>query len=142
MSKWPRLSQTLPGATDANTCQKCAAKDDVRLWQEHDDNDQPEPIAIALCRQCEKCINPHPRLYARIDAGQPFPGAMPTCDTCAHRAGLVCKSPLLKANGGPGLPLSYARPSEAFACNRGKGCQRMKIYHGPVECKGKSEVTA
>lgn len=135
---WPRLSQTLSKAVDRYTCQQCGARSDLPcVWQEHDECDRPETIAVTLCKVCsERIIEAHPRLYALIQAGQPFPGAMPTCQVCNHRTGLTCGHPDLKANGGSGLKLSYPEPARAFVCARGgKGGPRA-IWMGPVSCAG------
>jgi hypothetical protein len=146
MTPWPRLSETLPHPRDLKYCQGCgAAGSDLRIWQEHDEADHPEPIHVVLCEVCaENLIEPHPRLYRCLDRyrWEPAPGLMPTCLDCVHHKGLVCGSPLLRANGGPGLPINAPIEVEGFACTRGKGCRRFVQYAHPPECKGREPQEA
>jgi hypothetical protein len=130
---WPRLSLDLPHHRDYATCQACGAPAKT-TWQECDDEDQPEPIYVRLCIPCaDRRIDPHPRLYRPIDKDAPAPGAMAACTDCQHAEALACQSPLLKANGGPGLPIHSNQIG--FACARGKGgCRR--LYDGPPRCDG------
>lgn len=135
-NEWPRLSETLTRTRRVDRCQACGGVG-VTWWEEHDSRDRPEGIIVTLCQPCsERLIEPHPRLYRPLASGEPWPGAMPTCLGCKHSADLNCKSPLAKANGGPGLPLSHPPPARAFVCGRGgKGGPRT-VYYGRVRCHG------
>ncbi len=117
----------------------------LRAWREHDEKDQPEPLYVLLCKKCEdKIIEPHPRLYAPVDPGEPSPGVMPACIGCRFSAAVACRSPLLKANGGPGLPLRYPPPSTAFVDGRRNDGRRfghaIRIWAGPVRCDGRQQA--
>jgi hypothetical protein len=161
MTPWPRLSETLPHPRDLRCCQACGsdilaslipvdgpketapytqpvvAVPGLDIWQEHDEADQPEHIYVVLCDPCAaRLIEPHPRLYRRLDRWEPAPGIMPACRDCVHRKGLACGNPLLKANGGPGLPINAPIEGEGFACTRGKGCRWFVQYAHAPECKG------
>lgn len=148
MSAWPRLSMAIwpqdfakggPGR-QIGVCMQCGrAGDDVAAWQECDDADKGEPIAICLCRRCsDEIIEPHPRLYKRVPAGMPFPGVMPCCVGCKHQVNLRCR--IAKCHGGPGVHLQYEHPTVAFVdgrdakTGRRTGWQQM-VYHGPVACR-------
>jgi hypothetical protein len=162
MTPWPRLSETLPHPPDLTRCQSCGNRLDdaaaanrpdppfsgasgaaiatpyaLAVWQEHDDTDRPELIYIVLCEACaDRIIAEHPRLYRRVDRWAPVPGVMPACIGCRRADGLRCRSPLLKVNGGPGLPIRPNVAVEGFACTRGKGCRRFVQYAHAPECKG------
>ena len=147
MTDWPKLSETLTGPRCVARCQSCgSAGSALRPWQECDEADRPTPVAVMLCPACaRRIIGPHPRLYRQIAAGEPFPGAMPCCHGCYHAVAMMCRSPMLKANGGPGLPLHYPQPSGGIACSRSgpsKGCHPFTLWTGPVTCDGRQEVTA
>lgn len=140
MSEWPKLSETLTGPRGLHYCQSCGEElGELRAWQEHDEADRPTPVAVMLCPACaNRLIEPHPRLYRQIAAGEPFPGAMPCCHGCRHAVALACRSPMLKANGGAGLPLRFPTPAQAIACSRGRGgCRHLTIWQGPVTCDGR-----
>lgn len=146
---WPRLSETLPNDRHPDRCQACGA--DARLgaeltrWQEHDQDDAPEPIVVVLCVPCAKrLIEKHPRLYRELHAHEPVPGSMPICVACGWRDGVRCTHPDAKANGGGGLRLTYPRPTPYFWHGRSgpKGGRRTGgrgvVYHGPVTaCAGR-----
>jgi len=161
MSKWPRLSETLPECDELFQCRACGLvapvveqivdagsvgesvnpQPKLHRWQEHNDDDKPDPIVVVLCQACsDKIIEPHPRLYRRMDRWEPFAGAVGICRDCPLRKGSRCTSPQAKLNGGPGVELIYPRPSTAHVLRRGKG-QRSgfeTIYHGPVRaCSAK-----
>lgn len=117
--KWPRLSKTLPAFSSLGVCQRCGTPgvpgDSIARWQEHDDQDRPEPIIICLCTRCsDKIIEPHPRLYNRLQPCEPWPGAMQICRDCKLRQGTRCTSPEAKYNGGPGVMIQIERPTIAF----------------------------
>ena len=124
---WPRLSETLPFPRHPNVCQSCGKETDVtdgvgaHAWQEHDDNDQPEAIVVMLCRACSaRLIEPHPRLYNRLDTNQPWPGIMDFCLTCWWRSDVRCRHPHAKANGGRGVTITVRKPTVAHV-NMGRG---------------------
>jgi hypothetical protein len=109
-----RLSEQLGGPVRPDRCQGCGSVCDLALWQEHDEQDRPEPIVIILCERCSKrTIGPHPRLYAELERNRPWPGAMAICDRCRFRDRLRCTHPAAKANGGAGVELTIARPVTA-----------------------------
>lgn len=146
MKNWPKLSETLPHERRPDCCQSCAEKliptDGIRIWLEHDDKDQPTGVLVMLCARCEtKLIEPHPRLYAKVDSNKPIPGAMQLCVDCIHRDGLTCKNPEAKMNGGPGLYINAAQPSRGFWDGRGKDGKRTGgiFEHWPAppsKCQG------
>jgi hypothetical protein len=83
----------------------------VHIWQECDDADQPEPIAVLLCPPCSaRIIEPHPRLYYGLPFNEPFAGTMGLCAHCRFRDGVHCTHPDLKANGGLGLIIQADTP--------------------------------
>ncbi len=144
---WPRLSESLAGPRQPGTCQSCGAvnaqlvptpeladgidpeiaqlvrameagKRGVRVWQECDDDDHSEPIAVLLCSRCSaRLIKPHPRLYYGLAFNEPFPGTMDICAGCRFGDGLRCTHPDRKANGGLGLVIEIDGP--ALLCGRG-----------------------
>lgn len=139
------LSQTLPFRDHADCCQECGLTEyggkTLFYWQECDEQDKPTAVAIRLCEQCENELIPgHERLYVEIQSGQPFPGVMPVCADCRFRQVHRCTSPLLKANGGPGLPLNFPQPVPVHIDRTVKG-RRVgvwaKMWKGPVICRGK-----
>ncbi len=143
--RWPRLSQTLPGPHAPDSCARCQADHDLVRWQEHDDLDRPETIVVVLCDACSKAIiEKHPRLYGRLHLWEPFPGSMPLCVACTHRAGTRCTHPDLKANGGPGLVLTFPPPMHALVDGVRGGRRtgwRETIWRGPVEtCAGMGDL--
>ena len=114
----PRLSETLESLAWPRRCQACGAeltrpasrlrpstgRAPATIWQEHDDADRPELRYIVLCGACaDRLIEPHPRLYRRLDRNEPAPGVMRICEDCRHRQGGRCVSPRARAHGGPGL---------------------------------------
>lgn len=146
---WPRLSETLPHQPASfDWCMRCAGVNELDAWQEHDDHDRPEPILIVLCRPCaEQIIEPHPRLYRLVHRHEPLPGAMrDLCRDCRLQTALRCRSPLLKANGGPGLPITYPRPAVAFVDGVRGGRRtgwRETLWQGPPEsCGGREPCSA
>jgi hypothetical protein len=142
---WPRLSETLPGAPSLDACMNCQRtweECDLSRWQEHDDQDQPEPVIFVLCTPCSRAIiDPHPRLYRQLPRNEPMPGAMLLCEGCPHRDGLGCRHPDLKANGGPGLAIMAPRPTVAFVdgTRGGKrtGWKETWWPGPPTRCKGR-----
>ena len=138
-NKWPKLSETLPKAETLLCCQNCGGANDVR-WREHDDLDKPTHLAIVLCNKCSDMIEPHPRLYSRMERLEPLPGSMSgTCENCVHRDGAKCNHWALTANGGPGLKLTFPTPTtifvDGFSKNRRWG-SRVQQYHEWPECIG------
>ncbi len=113
----------------------------LRAWQEHDDEDRPEPIAVVLCRVCgRRLIGPHPRLYQELALNQPFAGVMELCVSCRFRNGVRCAHPDLKANGGPGLAIPS--PSFAHVCGRLAGPSGDVYLHPPTSCAGYDPLAA
>lgn len=146
MIKWPKLSETLSPVIDLNTCQHCGSNDVSDLhpsrWREHDDNDNPTTVVVLLCKACgDAIIEPHPRLYERLDYFCPAPGSMPVCADCKFRNGVTCKHSDLKGNGGLGLPLKMPKPGVMFVDGRdSKGKPfgyQMTQFKGPVICDAK-----
>ena len=116
---WPRLSGT-PPKHEFNrwTCLVCGdghdapGNEDMQLWIECDDHDQPTLTVIALCPNCAgRLIEPHPRLYIRMQRHQPIPGVMECCQGCRFQLEMSCTNPSAKFNGGPGLLVRYPQPS-------------------------------
>lgn len=145
MNQWPRLSEQLnQHPRKVGLCQSCGSEQDIRAWQEHDDWDRPEVKVVFLCKACsDRLISPHPRLYRRVEAGEPFPGAMPCCEACIHAKATACGSPLLKANGGSGLKLSFPPPTSVHIDGRRDGKrfgEWRQIFNGPVECAGREAM--
>lgn len=139
--KKPGLSETLGGPRHPNKCQSCAAPD-ARRWREHDEWDKPLPVLVMLCETCTtQLIKPHTRLYASIDTLEPWPGAMAICLDCKHRAGLECRHPDLKQNGGKGLMLSVPKPSRVHLNYGGGRGEWKNLYPGPVsKCAGREDL--
>ena len=149
MNKWPKLSETLRPVVDLTTCQNCGGKMDdgdpdflLARWQEHDERDNPTNTVVLLCKKCsDEIIEPHPRLYGIIHNWAPLPGSMPTCNRCVFREGVSCRNPLLKSNGGPGLPMKMPKPSTMFVDGRDSKGKRfgyqMLDYKGPVVCEAR-----
>jgi hypothetical protein len=144
MKEWPRLSESLTHERSPVVCQACGeVEQPLAAWQEHDANDKPEPIAVVLCAACSgKLIEPHPRLYRRLERNEPFPGTMTICLDCPARDGVRCKSPLSLANGGPGLP--FPMPDSTAFVDGVRGGRRfgrvMRMWSKEVAtCKGKTD---
>lgn len=146
MKNWPRLSETLPHAAHPKLCGNCGVHDDTKLvhvWIEHDVNDRPERRFVALCDACsDKIIEPHPRLYARMDENAPLPGVMDLCVDCKHRSGLNCSSPLAKFNGGDGISITADKPMVYHMDGRDKKGRRWSRWgqsysNPPKACTGK-----
>ena len=139
---WPRLSETLSFDRELDTCQACGRWEVVlSVWQEHDDNDQPEQVYLVLCDACsDGIIDPHPRLYRRLARFEPAPGAMACCVGCQHLSELRCTNPAMQFNGGTGVPIKAKIASRGFVCSRGRGgsgCQPVTTYSGEPICGGK-----
>ena len=125
---WPRLSEDLPGPRSLYRCQACGlacAPPTREIWQEHDQDDEPEPIVVVLCSSCSsEIVEPHARLYTLLDPNEPIPGALGLCDGCRHqdqRAGLRCAHPAARQNGGEGLSIRIRRPTTAYVCEAAPG---------------------
>jgi hypothetical protein len=139
---WPRLSETLTCQRHINCCQSCGRGQldgEVSLWQEYDENDEPEPIAVALCKQCsDRLVEPHPRIYAKVARFAPFPGAMTICLACSHRDGVRCRSPDAKANGGHGIWIVAGRANQIHVLRTPRSESGwITVYEGPpTGCSG------
>lgn len=148
--KWPRLSLQLKHVRDPLVCQSCGQRelpggDGLQRWREHDDKDRPENVLVILCAACAKrLIEPHERLYDQVDRLAPWPGAMPICVDCKHRAGMHCTHRDLKSNGGPGLKLSFPKPDVMhISCRPRSKSGWHTIYRGPVsDCAGRELIEA
>ena len=135
----PGLSVTLTGPHAPTTCQSCRVsgldRGSGRRWIECDENDHPTATRLILCDSCSKLlIEKHPRLYIGEDWWAGCPGAMACCEGCAFRDGLTCTSPLLKARGGPGLPVLIGEGAKGILC--GAHCRTLVEYTRAPECKG------
>lgn len=151
---WPRLSEDLPGPRSLYRCQACGlacAPPTREIWQEHDQDDAPEPIVVVLCPSCSRdIVEPHPRLYTRLDPNEPIPGAIGLCTECRHqdrRAGLRCGHPGAKQNGGPGLSIRVRKPTLAHVCYKARGGGRtgrfLKIWPTQAtRCSGREIAVA
>lgn len=146
MSAWPRLTESLTGAKNPDTCQSCNVGGLVlSLWQECDERDEPEPRYLYLCNSCsEKLIEPHPRLYQRLHHWHPAPGAMAICGPCIHQKDLRCASPDAKANGGAGIVIQHEKPCVVFLdgrdpkTGRKRGWREIRFNAPPHDCSGRS----
>lgn len=140
---WPKLSQDLDGPLGPLQCQSCGWDCDLVRWVECDDADQPTAAVVVLCHPCsDRLIEPHPRLYAPLDAYAPHPGSMTLCIDCSHRQGVSCRHPDLRANGGAGLHVRFPQPTPVFVDGT-KGGKRHgwvhTLYHGPpISCAGQT----
>jgi len=164
-AKMARLSVDLPHPRRPDTCQACGAEGAIHgnsgcvgeygvgevdagvlqliRWHEHDERDNPQRIVVVLCKRCaDRIIKPHPRLYAALQPFAPWPGAMPVCVSCRHRAGLDCKHPDLKANGGGGLVMKFPQPQQVHLNIRGGGGGWRNFWRGPVTCEGREPIEA
>lgn len=140
---WPKLSESLPYERNPGCCQACGSTiAQVARWREYGDNDRPTSVIIVLCTICsDNLIEPHPRIYEELQPCEPDPGSMTICSDCIHRKHLCCQSPLLKANGGPGLRLQFPKPSVVLLDGQNKAGRRTGwsklMYRGPVTCAGR-----
>lgn len=139
------LSDTLTYPRVVNRCQSCGLEgligSDLSGFQEHDPNDRPMHRLVLLCESCEKRhIDAHPRLYRKMPPNTPWPGAMTICLGCRFSVNLDCTSKLLRANGGPGLPVYIEAPIRAHVNYGGGRGEFMSIYKSPAtECDGREE---
>jgi hypothetical protein len=146
---WPKLSEDLPGERHPSICQACAASlygSARQVWIECDESDTPTDTVVVLCQKCAgRIIEPHPRLYSQMAEHAPHPGTMPhLCHDCAHRRGLKCAHPSLKANGGEGLLIHHPAPFTAhITCSPRSKSGWYKVYSGPATgCAGREIVPA
>jgi hypothetical protein len=140
-----QLSSLFPKAADrCLACGVTAEYAKISVWIEHDAQDRPTHELVALCDKCgDRLVEPHPLLYDRVSPHQPVPGAMETCRGCLLNTGLRCSSPLLKANGGAGLPVKFAAPIQAFVDGTRSGRRagwRETIYRAPPTCDGRQPL--
>lgn len=146
--KWPRLSETLTGQQHPHVCQSCRQRsidgEALAYWQECNDRDVREYRIIALCVACsDRLIEPHPRLYHRLDKHQPMPGVMAICLDCRHRDGVRCQSPQAQFNGGPGLNVIFPKPSSVHLCRSPRSKSGWVHYYPgpPTACDGREIMT-
>lgn len=137
---WPRLSDTLPHLRAPDMCQQCGEREGAMFrWREHDDRDQPTETLVVLCDTCEAIIEPHPRLYSKLQRFEPCPGSNTMCLGCKFRVELSCKHPRLKQNGGDGLPIFSPRPG-FMHINMGKKPHVMTwVWKEEPKCDGREE---
>ena len=146
MSKhpWPKLSESLTHPRDPRLCQACGWDCDLHRWREHDDFDRPTDVIVVLCLRCEKLIEPHPRLYDRLEDYAPHPGSMVLCEDCSWRNGLRCTHEDLRANGGSGLGVQFPMPHAVHVCGTRGGRRTgwmMQVYPGPPSsCAGRAAL--
>lgn len=140
---WPRLSADLPKHETLHRCRACGATEKLARWQEHDEEDKPEPVVVVLCEACSgKIIEPHPRLYRELPRFEPFPGAMGICTFCRFMTEPCrCSSPQAKINGGPGLKYEMPPPDNCHVLYTEGGRRKGKwltTFKGPVTgCTGR-----
>lgn len=148
----PGLSATLTCAARPDRCQSCGSPHrethPLARWHECDPWDRPTSpaVVVVLCRGCsDRLIEPHPRLYVRLDQLAPCPGAMSVCLHCTQRDGVMCRSPEAKQNGGPGLTYGWADgklPTVAHVCGTRNGRRTgwtATMWPGKVlTCSGRS----
>lgn len=127
-------------------CRKCGIIGPaVELWQEHDDNDQPEHRYLWLCGACsDRIVDKHERLYARINRNTPAPGAMALCIRCVHRnARGLCLT--ARSNGGPGMTITGPKPTVMHIDGRDSAGKRwsrnVRTYSSPpTRCSAHSPL--
>jgi hypothetical protein len=144
-SRWPKLSETLPGPAAPDRCQACQPSffpqdpGPLERWVECDEHDQPTDVVVVLCSPCaRKLIEPHPRLYRPLGPNDPHPGAMGICVDCVHRTGTRCSR--TRANGGPGIRVTIARPTVAHLNYGGGRGAFKKLYASPASDCSRREV--
>jgi hypothetical protein len=148
VSRWPKLSESLPGPIAPDRCQSCDSDllpaDPARpleRWIECGESDLPTDVVVVLCEACSKrLIKPHPRLYMDLWQNDPHPGAMEICVECRHRDGTRC--PLAKVNGGPGLALTIAEPTQVHLNYGGGRGEFKRMYPKPASACSRREVRA
>jgi len=146
----PALSKDLPNLRQPNQCQRCKTDVDLDYWQEFDEHDQPQtpPVFVCLCLTCSNdLISLHPRLYDRVVRNAPIPGIMRLCWSCKHSADLSCTCPLLLRLGGPGMLITYSKPTTSFLDGRdakGKRWGRVVTTYAapPSSCAGYEPIYA
>jgi len=145
-TQWPKLSETLSGRKRPGYCQACDrhAGGAIQIWREHDEQDRPTNVVVCLCEEsARQIIDPHPRLYSKIEPNAPVPGAMEhLCLDCLFRDGVSCTHPKLKSNGGKGLAIIMPeQPVQGFWDGRDKQGRRtggsFLVYSQPaIFCEG------
>lgn len=142
--RFSRLTIELKGPDRPETC-RCCGDVDAGLWQEHGDHDETEHRYLWLCEKCsDRIVEPHPRLYSKIDDNAPAPGGMRICANCKHRSpGGRCVQ--AKANGGPGITITATTGFHGFIDGRDKNGRRwgrpFTSYPAPPSaCTGKEKA--
>lgn len=133
---WPRLTDRLLPA-DLVHCQLCGKSKPLRVYEECDESDKREARFLVACTgaDCNRTIALHPRLYESVNNR---PGSITQlCASCAHRDGLACRHPSLKANGGPGLLITLASPFPAGVIVCVKGARGLTIPRLATACAGR-----
>lgn len=139
----PKLSVDLQGPRSLGYCQACGVARStggvLEVWEEKDEQDQPTKVYLQLCVPCgARLIEPHPRLYERMPEFAPIAGAMEDCRSCKFSEQMRCLSPLLKENGGAGLPVNYVEPIRALV-DGSKYRGPLTVYRSPPICRGKEQ---
>lgn len=151
MKHWPKLSETLDGPKHPDVCQSCGAVDRViQRWCECDEKDHETNVIVCLCPICaDKLIEPHPRLYVDMPAGQPHAGSMQLCVKCRHRVGVSC--PLSKHGETPylgrGVQITFPKPGMVHIDGRDKKGKRFGrwqyVFPGPpTACDAREECSS
>ena len=143
-----RLSKSYFAPNDGHpidflTCWICGKKHndivELNIWQECDDEDNPENIFIVACKdkQCRKIINDHPRLYIAQQWAGHTPGRfmLAGCSLCKLRQGFKCTNPQTKENGGEGLLVYYKEPlGRGIVCfTNGTAMPLLQVF---TKCEG------
>lgn len=125
-------------------CQLCGAqKSDICefiMWWECDEKDNVVPDDILITckgKNCRKVIDDHERLYVEIPWSRGGPGKfILLCGECVYRNGTSCTHPSLKANGGNGLRVEFARlPTVRVCTSHGVSC--FPLFPSPInKCDG------
>jgi hypothetical protein len=149
----PRLSRTLQGRRHRDHCQACdrhrtELESPLTMWQEHDDHDNPEPIFLMVCGQCNApsgrrtkttMIEAHPRLYDEAHEHCWQPGIMHLCTDCQFHHDLTCTHPAQKSRGGAGLEISGPEPMTIRARAKRRGIT-WTAWKPATNCAGRKEI--
>lgn len=140
----PGLSTTLQYDDHPYVCKSCGIAGQgtpVTGWREADEWDQfsDDSAVVMLCAKCsDRLIEPHARLYKRLEPLGPFPGVMDICLACIHRTGTTCTNKQLLRHGGAGIRLGGMSGSRCHL-NYGGGRGEFKTLWStpPSRCSGR-----